>query len=336
MRILVCGGAGYIGSHLVRELERTTAHDVVVADSLEATKGYRDHLSAKTALLTGDVRDAAFLDRVFTEHGTIDAVVHMCASIVVPESVRDPLLYWDNNVVGALRVVQAMQRHGCKRLVFSSTAALFGTPDRQPIEPGDAKAPENPYGDTKLACETMFRACDAAYGIKTVCLRYFNACGAHEDGDLGETHDPETHLIPLVLQVPLGQRPFIAVFGDDYATPDGTCVRDYVHVSDLASAHIKALEYLASGGESNQFNLGSGNGFSVKEVVEACRRVTRHPIPAEVRERRPGDPAELVASSAKAKEVLGWQPRYDTIDKIVETAWRFHQGHPKGYAGKCC
>lgn len=332
MRVLVCGGAGYIGSHLVRELQRTTAHEVIVLDSLEATKGVRKHLSDETVVEVGDVRDPAVLDAVFTKHRPIDAVVHMCAYIVVPESCSDPLKYYDNNVVGSMRIAQAMQRHGCKMLVFSSTAALFGTPEKQPIEPEAAKHPESPYGDTKLVAEMMFRSCEAAYGIRTVCLRYFNACGAHDDGDLGETHDPETHLIPIILQVPLGQRPHISIFGTDYATPDGTCVRDYVHVSDLATAHIKALEYLAAGNASNQFNLGSGSGFSVREVVEACRRVTGHPIPAVECERRPGDPPTLVASSAKAKAELGWTPRYDTIDSIVATAWKFHQAHPRGYA----
>jgi UDP-glucose 4-epimerase len=334
MKILVIGGAGYIGSHLVRELERATEHEVVIADSLEATKGFRGHLSAKTPVEVGDVRDVAFMDAVFQKHAPVDAVVHMCAKIVVPDSVRDPLEYYDNNVVGTVRVLQAMQRHGCKLLVFSSTAALFGTPEKQPIEPDAPTAPESPYGDTKLIAEMLFKSCDVAYGIRSVCLRYFNACGAHDDGDLGETHDPESHLIPLVLQVALGQRPHISMFGTDYNTPDGTCVRDYVHVSDLATAHIKALEYLKAGKPSAQFNLGCGNGYSVREVVEACRRVTGHAIPAVECERRPGDPPALVASSQRAYDVLGWQPRYTSVDAIVATAWKFHQAHPKGY-GPC-
>jgi UDP-glucose 4-epimerase len=312
-------------------MQRETEHEVIVVDSLEATKGYTGHLAEGTKCEAGDVRDRAFIDSVFEKHAPIDAVVHMCASIVVPDSVRDPLEYYDNNVVGALRIAQAMQRHGCKMLVFSSTAALFGTPEEQPIAPNARTAPESPYGDTKLVSEGMFRACEKAYGIRCVFLRYFNACGAHVDGDLGETHDPETHLIPIILQVALGQRERISIMGTDYATPDGTCVRDYVHVTDLASAHIKALAYLAEGHPTNDFNLGSGRGYSVKEVVEACRRVTGHEIPAVEVERRPGDPPTLVASSAKAKAVLGWAPRFDTVESIVATAWKFHQAHPKGY-----
>jgi len=332
LKVLVCGGVGYIGSHLVRELTRTTPHVVVVADSLDATKGHRTHTDTEGAALeVGDVRDAAFLDKVFETHKP-DAVVHMCASIVVPDSVRDPLGYYDNNVIGVIRLLQAMQKHGCKNIVFSSTAALFGTPEKQPIAPGDKKIPESPYGDTKLIAEMLLGSCDVAYGIRSVCLRYFNACGAHEDGDIGETHDPETHLIPIVLQCALGQRKQVSIFGLDYPTPDGTCVRDYVHVSDLASAHILALEYLAKGGASAQFNLGSGNGFSVKEVIEAARRVTGHPIPVVECARREGDPPMLVASAAEAKAVLGWAPKYDTLEKIVATAWNFHQKHPKGYA----
>lgn len=330
MKILVCGGAGYIGSHLVREAQRASKHDVVIVDSLDATKGIRSHVPESIPVEVGDVRDAAFLDGVFARHKP-DAVIHMCASIVVPESVKDPLMYYDNNVVGALRIVQAMQRHGVKRLVFSSTAALFGTPDHALIEPNDKIQPESPYGDTKAVTERMLASCDAAYGIKSVCLRYFNACGADQDGDIGETHDPETHLIPIVLQVALGQREQVSIMGTDYPTPDGTCVRDYVHVTDLGSAHILALEYLERGGESAQFNLGSGSGYSVREVVEACRRVTGHPIPAVEAPRRAGDPPALVASSAKAKEVLKWAPRYTTLDSIVESAWRFHKAHPRGY-----
>jgi UDP-glucose 4-epimerase len=330
MKILVCGGAGYIGSHVVREILRNTKHSVVILDKLVATHGYKGHVDQNVILEAGDVRDDVFLDRVFAEHKP-DAVVHMCAWLVVPESVRDPLAYYDNNVVGTLRVLQAMKKHGCSKIVFSSTAALFGTPESTPILPNARTAPESPYGETKLACEWMINACETAYGIRGVHLRYFNACGAHEDGDIGETHDPETHLIPLVLQVALGQRDHIKIFGTDYATSDGTCVRDYVHVSDLGSAHIQALEYLNSGGKSDAFNLGLADGFSVKEVVEACRKVTGHPIPAVEAPRREGDPPILVASGEKAKQILGWKPRYDTLEKIIQTAWNFHQKHPKGY-----
>lgn len=330
MKILVCGGAGYIGSHLVRQILRATKHQVVVVDSLLATHGHKHHLDPDALLEVGDIRDVPFLEGVFDRHRP-DAVVHMCAHLVVPESVREPLMYYDNNIIGAIRLFQTMNKYNCKLCVFSSTAALFGTPDVSPIPPDARKAPESPYGDTKLVTEMILKSCDTAYGIRSVNLRYFNACGAHVDGDIGETHEPESHLIPLVLQVALGQRPHISIFGTDYPTPDGTCIRDYVHVTDLATAHILALEYLQAGHPSESFNLGLGNGFSVKEVVEACRRVTQHAIPAVEAPRREGDPASLVASSVLAKKVLGWEPQFDTLDKIIETAWKFHLGHPKGY-----
>lgn len=333
MKVLVLGGAGYIGSHLVREIIRTTDHSVVIADNLSAAHGHMPPIDPKAAFEQGDVRDEAFLDRVFTTHKP-DAVVHMCASIVVPESVRDPLMYYDNNVVGSLRMLQAMKKHGCKYVVFSSTAALFGTPkgDKagKPIEPQDPTVPESPYGDTKLVTEWMLRAADVAHGIKYVCLRYFNACGAHVDGDIGEAHDPETHLIPIVLQVPLGKRAKISVFGNDYATEDGTCVRDYIHVTDLASAHIKALEYLQiRKGNSDCFNLGVGKGYSVREVIEAARKVTGHPIPEEICPRREGDPPSLVASPQRAHEILGWEAKFG-LEEIIASAWKFHQAHPNG------
>eukprot|EP00744_Colponema_vietnamica_P013560 GILI01019000.1.p1 GENE.GILI01019000.1~~GILI01019000.1.p1 ORF type:complete len:351 (+),score=58.84 GILI01019000.1:50-1054(+) len=332
MKIIVFGGAGYIGSHLVRELIRTTGHSVIIADNLSAAHGTKPPMDSKAQFEEGDVRDEAFLERIFETHKP-DAVVHMCASIVVPESVRDPLMYYDNNVVGSLRILQAMQKHNCKYIVFSSTAALFGTPkgDKagQPIGPSDPTVPESPYGDTKLVTEWMLKSVDVAHGIKHVCLRYFNACGAHEDGDIGEAHDPETHLIPIVLQVPLGKRQKISIFGNDFATKDGTCVRDYIHVSDLASAHIKALEYLEKKGESASFNLGVGEGYSVKEVVEAARKVTGHAIPEESCPRREGDPPSLVADPTRAHEVLGWKARYG-LEEIIATAWKFHQAHPNG------
>ena len=336
MKVLVCGGAGYIGSCLVRELVRGGVHSVVVADSLEATKGYSKHLPLdKIALETGDVRDEAFVDKVFSTHKP-NAVVHMCGSIVVPESCKDPLKYYDNNVVGAMRVAQAMRKYDCKYFVFSSTAALFGTPKdtSAPIKPDDAIQPESPYGDSKFITEMMMKSCDAAYGMKYVCLRYFNACGAHPDGDLGETHDPETHLIPIVLQVPLGKRAHVMMNGTDYPTADGTCVRDYVHIVDLATAHIQALDYLAAGGKSGVFNLGTGHGYSVRQVVEVARKVTGHPIPAIEAERRPGDPPCLVASPDKAKEILKWTPKFDTLESIIETAWKFHSAYPNGYLPK--
>lgn len=330
MKVFVCGGGGYIGSHLVRELTRCGWAPIVV-DNLHATGGYRKHIdSMNVPLEHGDVRDRDFLEKVFSKHKP-DAVVHMCASIVVPDSCADPLSYYDNNLNGTLRILEAMVKHKTRFIVFSSTAALFGTTTKPLIEPSDAKHPESPYGRTKLFAEEMITDCCAAYGLKAVCLRYFNACGADRDGDIGETHKPETHLIPLVLQVPLGQRDKITMFGEDYPTPDGTCVRDYVHVTDLASAHIAALRYLDQGGASDQFNLGSGQGYSVKEVVEAARRVTGHAIPSVVAARRAGDPPSLVASSEKAETILKWKRQYQTIDDIIASAWKFHRLHPNGY-----
>jgi UDP-glucose 4-epimerase len=330
MKVLICGGAGYIGSHLTREILRTTSHSVVIVDNLKATKGHSKHLEPTAQLEVGDVRDEAFLSRVFATHKP-DAVVHMCASIEVGESMKDPLKYYDNNVFGIVRILQAMVAHDCKHIVFSSTAALFGTPDKSPIMEDDKKAPESVYGETKLVAEWLLRACDSAHGIRSVCLRYFNACGAHEDGDIGEVHDPESHLIPIVLQVAQGKRPSIAIFGTDFPTRDGTCLRDYVHIVDLSTAHIKALDYLAAGGVSDQFNLGTGSGYTVKEVIDACRAVTGHPIPAVESGRRPGDPPSLVACGAKAKQALGWTVKYDTLEKIIQTAWNFHQKHASGY-----
>ena len=342
-RVVVIGGAGYIGSHIVRALAKArdaqtgkARFEVVVIDAFLGCNG-RDRIASlphSIALETGDIRDAVFLDAVFSKHRP-SAVVHMAGSIVVPESVRDPLSYFDNNVIGAIRLAQAMRNHGVKHLVFSSTAALFGTPitDAHSLLSPDAPIhPDSPYGDSKAMTETIFRACDVAHEIKTVNLRFFNACGADPAGDIGEVHDPETHLIPIVLQVALGKRSHISLFGTDYPTPDGTCVRDYVHVNDLASAHIAALDYLAVGGASVSLNLGTGHGYSVKQVVDAARLVTGHLIPAVECPRRPGDPPRLVASAAKAKEVLGWSATCSDLDTIIRTAWKFHSAHPAGYS----
>jgi len=261
----------------------------------------------------------------------IDLVMHFGALIEVGESVKDPLRFYRNNVVGTVNVLEAMTRHQVKHIIFSSTAAIFGSPLRVPIQPHDTSQPINPYGETKLCVEKLLKACDEAYGIKYVALRYFNAAGAHESGLIGEDHHPESHLIPLILQVASGKREKIFIFGTDYDTRDGSCVRDYVHVSDLATAHVRAAEYLLKGGNSDVFNLGTNRGFTVKEVIEACRHVTGHEIPAEEAPRRPGDPDVLVASPDKAQKVLEWTIKYDNVQDIVRTAWNWHKNNPKGF-----
>ncbi|UFJ40720.1 UDP-glucose 4-epimerase GalE [Brevibacillus humidisoli] len=328
MSVLVTGGAGYIGSHTVAEL-LTRGEEVVVLDSLQT--GHRGAVLVEY-YYQGDVRDTDLLQRVFTDH-EIEAVIHFAASSLVGESVTDPLKYYDNNVVAVQRLLAAMNRHGVKQIVFSSTAATYGEPLRTPIEEEDPTEPTSPYGETKLAIEKMLAWCDRAYGIKSVSLRYFNAAGAHPDGWIGEDHQPETHLIPIILQVALGQREHVAIFGDDYPTEDGTCIRDYIHVMDLAQAHYLALQRLRSSGESGIYNLGNGTGFSVKQVIEKCREVTGHPIPSVVSPRRPGDPAVLIASSQKAKRELGWTPRYADLGTIIESAWNWHRRHPLGFGG---
>ena len=327
MAILVLGGAGYIGSHTVYELI-DAGRDVVVADNL--LTGFRAAVHQKARFYKLDIRDRAALDVLFQAE-KIDGVIHFAASSQVGESMADPLKYYDNNLWGTISLLQTMQRHGVDKIVFSSTAATYGEPERVPILETDPTVPTNCYGETKLAMEKMMRWTSGASSLRYVALRYFNACGAHLSGQIGEAHNPETHLIPLILQVPLGKREAISVFGDDYPTRDGTCVRDYIHVTDLAQAHILALDYLLKGGENNVFNLGSGNGYTVQEVIDVARRVTGHPIPAQIQPRRAGDPAQLVASSDKAKQVLGWAPQYDDLDTIVPTAWKWHQSHPNGF-----
>jgi UDP-glucose 4-epimerase len=327
MTIMVLGGAGYIGSHTVYALiER--GEDVVIVDNLET--GHIEAIHEKARFYQGDIRDRAFIDSVFDKE-QIDAVIHFAANSLVGESMTDPLKYYDNNVNGTKVLLQSMVAHNIKRIVFSSTAATYGEPDRVPILETDRTEPTNTYGETKLSMEKMFKWTDVAHGVKYVSLRYFNACGAHESGQIGEAHSPETHLIPLVLQVPLGQRETINIYGDDYPTEDGTCIRDYIHVTDLAQAHILAVEYLMNGNDSNVFNLGNGVGFSVKEVIEVARKVTGHAIPAVISERRAGDPARLIASSDKAREVLNWQPAHADLEEIIASAWKWHSTHPKGY-----
>lgn len=328
MSILVLGGAGYIGSHTARALV-DAGHDVVVADNLET--GFRAAVPAKARFYEGDIRDRAFVDHVFDSE-KIDGVIHFAANSQVGESMRDPLKYYDNNLSGTKTLLESMVAHNVLKIVFSSTAATYGEPERVPILETDRTEPTNCYGETKLSMEKMMKWVSVAHGLRFVALRYFNACGAHPDGMIGEAHNPETHLIPLILQVPNGQREAISIFGNDYPTPDGTCIRDYIHVCDLAQAHILALEYLMNGGENNVFNLGNGVGFSVKEVIDEARRVTGHPIPAKEEARRAGDPAQLIASSEKAKTVLGWKPEYDDLNTIIKTAWDWHSKHSHGYA----
>ncbi len=325
--ILVLGGAGYIGSHTVYEL-MDNGYDVAVVDNLET--GFIEAIHPKARFYKGDIRDKGFIDSVF-EREQVDAVIHFAANSQVGESMVKPLKYYDNNVGGTRTMLQSMIEHGVKNIVFSSTAATYGEPERVPIMENDSTKPTNCYGETKLAMEHMFHWASVAHELHFVALRYFNACGAHPNGHIGEAHDPETHLIPIVLQVPNGQREYVGVFGDDYETRDGTCVRDYIHVSDLASAHVLAAEYLVSGGKNDVFNLGNGVGFTVKEIVDAAEKVVGRPIPRKVIPRRAGDPAQLVASSEKAKRVLGWKPKYDDIDTIISTAWRWHSTHPHGY-----
>lgn len=331
MTILVLGGAGYIGSHMVYELI-ARGIDTVVADNLET--GYREAVHPQARFYQGDIRNRAFVDSVF-EQEKIDAVIHFAANSLVAESMSNPLKYYDNNVCGTKVLLESMIAHDVKKIVFSSTAATYGEPERIPITEQDKTSPINAYGETKLTMEKMMMWADRAYGLKYVALRYFNACGAHESGEIGEAHSPETHLIPLVLQVPLGKRKSILICGQDYDTKDGTCVRDYVHVMDLAKAHVLAVEYLMRGEESSVFNLGSGAGYSVKEIIEAARRATGLPILAEDAPRRPGDPATLVASSEKAERVLGWKPQYTDMESIIASAWRWHSTHPDGYKGNC-
>jgi len=323
--ILVAGGAGYIGSHMVALLlER--GYEVVVADNL-STGHWQAAKGAK--LRVGDLRDSAFLDRLFTEF-KIDGVINFAAFSLVGESVKNPLKYYDNNVGGSISMLKAMNRHGVDKIVFSSTAAVYGEPEKQPIEETDRTEPTNPYGETKLAIEKMLKWSDGAYGIRYVALRYFNAAGANTEVGIGEDHSPESHLIPLVLKTALGQRSHIGVFGDDYPTPDGTCVRDYIHVRDLAEAHLLALEYLDKGGKSDAFNLGSGEGYSVKQIIDTSRRITGREIPAVIEPRRAGDPSVLIASNKKAAAVLGWKPLRD-LEQIIADAWNWHLSHPEGY-----
>ena len=325
--ILVCGGAGYIGSHAVRQLI-DKGEEVIIVDNLET--GHEDAIHPKAKFYKVDIRDEKSLNKVFEEN-KIDEVIHFAANSLVGESMTNPLKYFNNNVHGTEVLLKVMVDHDVNKIVFSSTAATYGEPKNIPILESDETNPTNAYGETKLCMEKMMKWADKAHGVKYISLRYFNVAGAHVSGEIGEDHNPETHLIPLILQVPLGKREFISIFGDDYETHDGTCIRDYIHVTDLADAHILAVHKLREGSESNIYNLGSGNGFTVKEMIEAARKVTEHEIPAKVCERRSGDPAKLVASSEKARRELGWVPKHENVEDMISSAWNWHQKHPNGF-----
>jgi UDP-glucose 4-epimerase len=327
MAILVCGGAGYVGSHAVHELIQQN-EDVVIVDNLQT--GHKQAIHPQAKFYQGDIRDAVILDKIFTEN-KIDAIIHFAANSLVGESMVEPLKYFNNNVYGMQVLLESMVKHKIDKIVFSSTAAVYGEPKRVPIMEDDETNPTNTYGETKRTMEKMMKWVNKANGINYVSLRYFNVAGALDDGSIGEDHTPETHLIPLILQVPLGKRDHITIFGEDYPTEDGTCLRDYIHVIDLADAHIRAMNYLRSGNKSNIFNLGNGKGFSVKEMIAAAEKATGESIKVEVGARRAGDPAQLIASSEKAQTVLGWKPRYTNIEQIIKTAWTFHKKHPNGY-----
>ena len=331
MATLVLGGAGYIGSHTVDRLIEKGEKTIVV-DSL--VTGHRQAVNKDAKFYQGDIADKDFMRQVFKENSDIDAVIHFAAYSLVAESMKKPLKYFDNNTAGMVKLLEVMNEFSIDKIVFSSTAATYGIPEEVPIKETTPQNPINPYGESKLMMEKIMRWADKAYGIKFVPLRYFNVAGAKPDGAIGEDHMPETHLLPIVLQVAMGKRDKLQIFGDDYNTPDGTNIRDYVHPLDLADAHILAVDYLKAGNPSTAFNLGSSTGFSNREILEAARKVTNKEIPAEIAPRRGGDPDVLVASSTKAREVLGWKPQFDDISKIIETAWKWHTLHPEGYQDK--
>lgn len=329
MKILVVGGAGYIGSHAVKQLLEKNI-EVVVVDNLAT--GHIESIPENVPFYQVDIRHKDELKAVF-EKEKVDGVIHFAANSLVGESMTNPLKYYNNNVCGTEILLEVLVEVGIKYIVFSSTAATYGDIKTMPITEDMSTCPTNTYGETKLAIEKMLKWTCAAHDLNYVCLRYFNVAGADASGTIGEAHTTETHLIPLILQVPLGQREFITVFGNDYPTDDGTCIRDYIHVTDLVDAHILALNYLMNGGESNIFNLGSNTGYSVLEMIEAAREVTGHPIPLKMGERRSGDPALLIASSQKAKDTLGWEPQFTDIKAIIASAWKWHNSHPNGYKG---
>ena len=326
MKVLVTGGAGYIGSHVVQLLTERD-YEVVVFDNL--IKGNRGAVHPDATLIVGDLHDRSALAGLFNAH-QFDGILHFASQILVGESMRQPFDYLRDNLYTFINLLERASHHGVKRIILSSTANLFDAPERVPIDESEALIPGSIYGETKYVAERLLAWMDRLFGIKYCCLRYFNACGAHPDGHIGEAHDPESHLIPLVLSVALGQREAIEIYGADYDTPDGTCIRDYVHVLDLARAHILALEALADG-ESRVYNLGSGSGYSVRQVIEAARKVTGHAIPTIEAPRRPGDLPVLVADSEKIGRELGWETDYNNLEAIIQTAWNWHRHHPNGY-----
>lgn len=326
MRILITGGAGYIGSHTVRMLEKED-HTVIVYDNL--IKGHKEAVK-NSFFVEGDLFDTALLTDTMKKH-KIEAVVHFAAYSLVGESMEKPQLYYHNNVNGTLNLLNAMKECAVNKLVFSSTAAVYGEPEIIPIDESARKEPTNVYGRTKLIMENAMADYAKAYGLNYIALRYFNACGADDVGDIGEDHAPESHLIPLVLQTCLGKRDSIKIFGDDYKTADGTCIRDYIHVNDLAKAHILALKALFKGAKSSVYNLGNGNGFSVKEIIETAEKVTGIMIKKEITPRRAGDPAVLIASSDKIRKELGWEPEYTDVEKVIASAWKWHRNNPNGF-----
>ena len=334
MKILVTGGAGYIGSHTVVEL-LNKGYDVVVVDNFvtsnpKSLEQIKKITGKNFKYYNCDIDDSKSMQRVFSEND-IGAVIHFAAYSLVGESVNNPLKYYENNIYGTKQLLSVMVANNVDKIIFSSTAAVYGEPKRIPIMEDDETCPTNPYGETKLAMEKMMKWCDKAYGLKYVALRYFNACGAHPSGLIGENHKPETHLIPIILQVPNHKRQFVTIFGDDYNTKDGSCVRDYIHVCDLANAHVLALEYLLTGGKSDVFNLGNGEGFTCKEVLNIAESVVGESINNQIGDRRMGDPAVLTASSEKARKILHWQPQMDDLHTIIATAWNWHKNHKNGF-----
>ena len=328
MAVLICGGAGYIGSHNVRAF-LNHGEEVIVIDNL--LTGHKESLPKNVKFYEGDIRDGKILDEIF-QNNKIEAVIHFCAFSLVGESVEQPLKYFNNNIGGMISLLEAMQRNNIKKIVFSSSAAVYGDPEKIPILETDPTNPTNPYGESKRIMEKMMHWVSLQHDIRYVSLRYFNVAGAWHDGSIGEAHNHETHLVPIILQVPLGKRPKVTVYGDDYPTKDGTCIRDYVYIEDLADAHLLALEYLRNGGESQIFNLGSGDGYSVMEMINAARKASGQEIPLEIGKRRAGDPARLVADSSKARKILKWQPKVTSMEEIISTAWLWHKSHPNGYS----